>query len=191
MNKPIFIIEHLEPELWPWCVIEYKHISETVGKDRVWFTNIQSKDVSKLEKYGQVSVKSVKTLVLDNVAVLDPESPELLTPENSKEIKYFIFGGILGDYPPKKRTKKELTKFIKNAKSYNIGKEQFSTDNAVLVTHLISQGSRFQDLKFQDKLEVKTGKYDSFILPYLYTLIDNKPFVSPELIKYLKKKKEF
>jgi len=41
--KTVYIIEHLEPKLFPWCMIEYKHISKTVGKSNLWFTNIKQK----------------------------------------------------------------------------------------------------------------------------------------------------
>ena len=40
----IYIIEHLEPKLWEWCILEYEHISQTVGKDNLWFTNIRDKE---------------------------------------------------------------------------------------------------------------------------------------------------
>ena len=38
-----FIIEHLEPELYDWCLIEYEHISKIVGKENLIFTNINKK----------------------------------------------------------------------------------------------------------------------------------------------------
>lgn len=185
--KPIFIIEHLEPELWPWCIIEYKHISNIVGKSQLWFTNIKQKDVEKLQDYGKVSVESVKSMKLKDACVLDPEASSLLTPKNSKPFQYFIFGGILGDYPPKKRTQEELTPFIKGALAFNIGKEQMSTDNAVYVTKQIIEGKNLSDLKFQDEIEIDINDIESTILPYRYTLIDGKPLINPELVEFLKK----
>jgi len=191
--KQIYVIEHLEPSLFKWCMIEYKHISKIVGKGNLWFTNIKrkSKASNELKKYGEVIMQSVREMKLKDSCVLDPEAKETLTPQNSKKCRYFIFGGILGDYPPRKRTKKELTKFIENAKSYDIGKKQFSTDNAVFVTHEIASGTRLQDMEFQNKLEIKTGKYESMILPYLYPLVNGKPNISPELVKLIERKKGF
>src|SRR3989338_10620936 len=29
-----YIIEHLEEKLYPWCLLEYTHISKMVGKDK-------------------------------------------------------------------------------------------------------------------------------------------------------------
>ncbi|PIY60292.1 hypothetical protein COY95_02530 [Candidatus Woesearchaeota archaeon CG_4_10_14_0_8_um_filter_47_5] len=38
-----FIIEHMEPELYPWCLLEYRHISQIVGKGQVVFTKVTGK----------------------------------------------------------------------------------------------------------------------------------------------------
>jgi len=191
-TKKTFIIEHLEPKLWPWCLIEYEHISETVGKENLWFTNIKNKKEAKtLEKYGKVFKESVTNMNLPNVCVLDPESKEILSPKSANEFEYFVFGGILGDYPPKKRTKDELTKFIKNPSSFNIGKEQMSTDNAVFVVKQIIKGQKLGDLKFKDGIDIEINDIESVELPFRYTLVNGKPFMSPKIMEYLKKKKGF
>src|SRR3990167_4506583 len=109
MMKQIIIIEHLEPKLWHWCKIEYQSISKIIPKSELWFTNIKSNN--SMSKIGKLSSKSIKNIKLENACVLDPEAKKTLTPKEAKNFKYFIIGGILGDYPPKKRTKKELTKF--------------------------------------------------------------------------------
>lgn len=184
--KKIFIIEHLEPKLWPWCIIEYKHISKTVGKKNLWFTNIPHSQIKKLAKFGKVFTQSVKSMKLENACVLDPESETALTPKNSSPVEYFIFGGILGDNPPKKRTTPELTKFLPNAKVFNIGKPQMSTDNAVYVVKKIIDGTPLEKIPFQDEIEIQLNKIESTILPYRYALVNGKPFYSKELIKYLK-----
>jgi len=189
---PIYIIEHLEPKLWPWCVMEYKHISNLVGKKNLWITNInKASEVAKLSKYAKVIGLSVSSLILKDSCILDPESTRLLSPKIARKYRYFIFGGILGDYPPKKRTKKELTSKFKHTKSFNIGKEQMSTDNAVYTVKQIIRGVPLNKLKFQDQAEIKINRIESIILPYRYNLIKGKPFISPEVIHYLKRKKGF
>jgi ribosome biogenesis SPOUT family RNA methylase Rps3 len=191
-KKKIFIIEHLEPKLWQWCLIEYEHMSETVGKENLWFTNIKNNaDERKLNKFGKVFKESVTSMNLPNVCVLDPEIEETLSPEKAKDIEYFVFGGILGDYPPKKRTKEELTKFIKNKKVFNIGKEQMSTDNAVYVVSQIIKGKNFEDLKFKEGVSIEINDVESVELPFRYTLINGEPFMSKKIVEYLKKKKGF
>ena len=184
----VFVIEHLEPRVWKWCTIEYAHISKTVGKKSLWFTNTNSKV---LKKYGRVLKKSVSKLGLKNACVLDPEAKKVLTPKEAKKFKFFIFGGILGDYPPRKRTKKELTTRLKGAAARNIGREQFSTDNAVFVVQQIVKGRKMRDIKFVDGAEIIISKGESIQLPYKYAVVKGKPFMSKALIKFLKKKKGF
>ena len=191
--KPIFIIEHLEPKLWPWCIIEYKSISKLVGKDNLWFTNINKRDKQKLSNYGKVYTESIKNLDIEfsKACILDPDAPKTLEPQDAKSFQYFIFGGILGDDPPRKRTAPELTSFIPQAHKRNIGKEQFSTDNAVYVANEIINGKSLKEIPFQDTIEIPINKVESTILPYRYPLIKGKPRISQELITYLKNKKGF
>lgn len=184
----IFIIEHLEKKLYKWCFIEYAHISKIAGKNNLWFTNTRRN--KKLIKYGKVIRKSVSELNLNKCCILDPDAKKVLSSKDAKKFNYFIFGGILGDYPRKRRTKNELTKNL-NFETRNIGKKQFSTDNAVYVAKEILNGKSLNKIKFKDKVEIKLGKYDSVILPYRYALVNKKPLISNELINYLKRRKEF
>ena len=185
--KNIYIIEHLEPKLWPWCLIEYKHISEIAGKNNLWFTSIKKQDIKKLKKYGKIFTKSIKDIKIENSCILDPDAKNTLTFKDSKKFKYLIFGGILGDYPPRKRTKSELSIFFKNTEKRNIGKNQLSTDNAVYVVNQICKGKRLKDIKFQDEVEIIINDIESTILPYKYPIVNGKPNISQELVRYLKK----
>ena len=150
--KPIIIIEHLEPKLWPWCKIEYESISKIIPKSNLLFTNIKS-NYKFIKRLGKISKKSIKNIKLKNACILDPNAKKTLTPEDTKKFKYFIIGGILGDYPPKKRTEIELSpKLLPNAERRNLGKEQMSTDNAIYVTKKIVEGIARIKAKLQDKL---------------------------------------
>ncbi|KHO49524.1 MAG: hypothetical protein QT02_C0005G0006 [archaeon GW2011_AR9] len=188
---PIYIIEHLEPKLWEWSIIEYKHIAQLVGKSNCWITHLKTTN-PKLRQQAKVIPQSVTKLGLSKVCVLDPEAPKMLTPLEAKKFDYFVFGGILGDHPAQKRTKKELTQqFPFLVESRNIGKVQMSTDNAVAVVQEIVKGAKFSELHFQDEIEIPLQKNESVLFPYRYLLREGKPLVSPELIAYLKKKNKF
>ena len=169
-------------------MIEYKNISRIIRKNKLLFTNIKRRN-NKLKKYGKVIKDSVKYQKLENACILDPQAKKQLTKEEAKNFNYFIFGGILGNAPPEKRTKKELTKFIKNAKARNIGKEQLSTDSAVFVVNEIIKGKKLENIKFQDSIEIKINDIESVILPFRYPIINGKPFMSNELVRYLKSKR--
>ncbi len=195
MKKPIYIIEHLEPELFEWCLIEYEHISELVGKDNLWFTNLKTEDnKKKLSSFGKTFSESVSKLKLSNACVLDPQSDKTLSPSDNFE--YYLFGGILGDHPPKKRTKEELTKFVAHFETRDIGKEQMSTDNAVYTVKQIAEnGKKLGELKFVDNVSIELNEFESIELPYRYNLFfesgEEKPFISPKIKQYLIKKQGF
>jgi ribosome biogenesis SPOUT family RNA methylase Rps3 len=182
-----FVIEHLEPRLYKWSLLEYTHISEKVCKKNLLFTNTNSK---KLQKLGKTSKNSVTKLKLEKACVLDPEAPQTLTPTLARKFQYFIFGGILGDYPPKKRTSSSLTIKL-SCPAFNLGKEQMSTDTAVLVVQKITQGKKLSQLQFQQGLALKVAEGEEVILPYQYLVEKGKPVVTPGLKEMLKKQKSF
>jgi ribosome biogenesis SPOUT family RNA methylase Rps3 len=100
-----FIIEHLEPELFEWCRIEYEHISEIVGKQNLIFTNVKnSKNKKFLENLGLVYSDSICEKDFGKMCVLSQFAKKTLVSSDKNNFDCFLFGGILGDNPPKKRT---------------------------------------------------------------------------------------
>jgi ribosome biogenesis SPOUT family RNA methylase Rps3 len=171
------IIEHLDPRLWKWSLLEYSHVSDVIGKENLIITNITGeKSIEKLSRYGKVHKEKVKDLHLKNVCILDPGAKETLSPAD--KFDYLVVGGILGDYPPQKRTKKELTSKLPFP-ARNLGKSQMSTNTAAIVAWKIMQGTPLEDMKFKNKLVIPTGRYEEVILPYKY-LVEEGKLVLPE-----------
>lgn len=181
------VIEHLEPEVYEWCIVEYERISKIIGKENLIFTNIESKA---LEKIGDVKKESVKDLKFEDACVLDPEAKETLTPEIARKYKYFILGGILGDDPPKARTKEELTRFVKYP-AYNLGKEQMSTDTAAQVVKMIFDGTPLEKMEFINGLEIEVEDGLSVTLPYKYLIVGDEVQIDPRIIEKLRTQEEF
>jgi len=179
----MFIIEHLDPKLWKWSSIEYKHIVSIIGKKNVLFTNLNSKNFPSTPKH-------VMDLELDRPCILDPFAKKTLTPADAKKFSDFIFGGVLGDNPPRKRTEEEITSKLRYP-ARNLGKAQFSTDTAVLVTKMILDGTPLEKIPFVDEVEIPLRKGETTILPYKYVMRNGKPALAKGLAEYLKKKKEF
>jgi len=182
-----YVIEHFG-KLHKWHLIEYMHISEIVGKRNLIFTNIKGKQEN-LKQLGQVHSESVSELNLKTPCILDPAAKKTLATKDCKRISYLVFGGILGDYPPRKRTKELLASKLPKAEKRNLGKAQFPTDNAVYVAKQISKGKKITDLKFKTNIEIKIGKKLSVDLPFKYVVVNNKPLISKKLIEYLRKRK--
>jgi len=186
-----FIIEHLESRVYKWCFLEYKHISKIVGKQNVIFTNVKNaKDQEKLKPFGKVDKRSVAELSLKNCCVLDPKAKKTLNPKEAKKFDYFIFGGILGDHPPKERTKVLLTSRMKNSDVRNLGDKQFPTDNAVLVVKKIIEGKNLKEIRFADNIELEIKEGESVVIPYRY-VFENGPVIFDELIEFIKKSGRF
>lgn len=185
--KTIYILEHCDRKLFPWSLIEYKRISKFVGKNNIWFTNIKEKDKKKLKNYGKIFTESATSMLLHNVCILDPESKKVLSPKDKSKFNYLIIGGILGDYPPQKRTEEYISSKMFGTETRNLGKEQLSTDNAVYVAHKIMTGTPLGKIKFTDNPEIKINKIESVTLPFRYPLVNDKPLMSSKIISHLKK----
>jgi len=184
----LFVIEHLEPEVGRWLYIEYMHSSEIVGKSKIMFTNVKNRNAALLlSKLGKTQFKSFAEIFNpEEVVILDPQAQKLLTPEDFKGKRAVIIGGILGDHPPRGRTRKFLTAKFPKATVRNIGREQFSIDGAVYVAKLVSEGKRLDEIPIMKGLTVKLNEYAEIYLPYAYPLRDGKPVIHKELIEYLR-----
>ncbi|HLD87376.1 MAG TPA: SAM-dependent methyltransferase [Candidatus Nanoarchaeia archaeon] len=184
-----FVVEHMEPELFEWCIIEYAHISEMVGKKNILFTNIEKADFSKLAEYGEVTGKKVADLGLSKACILDPYAKQTLTSKDNAEFDYLVLGGILGNNPAEKRTAK-LTSVL-SYPARNLGEKQLSTDTAAYVAKRILEGKAMSDFHFVEEVEVQIDDFESVILPFPYVIENSKIVMSEELVEHLRKRKEF
>lgn len=174
------VIEHLEPEMYEWCLVEYRRISKLVGKENLLITNTKEN-----LDFAETDERSIKEVLPDNACILDPEADIKLDPEKSQEYGTFIFGGILGDNPPKDRTKTELTKFLPYP-SLSLGKEQMSTDTAVQVTKMIYDGTPLEKMRFVQRVEIEVEDGLNVTLPFKYLIVDNQLQIDPKVIELAK-----
>jgi ribosome biogenesis SPOUT family RNA methylase Rps3 len=189
-----FIIEHLEPEVYEWCLMEYEHISSFTGKDNLIFTNVNKKEKDKLKKFGEAYDKNFCELGLKGICVLSQYAAKTLTSEDKNKFEYFVFGGILGDNPAKKRTIDLIDNLKKHKIAFeerNLGSIQMPTDVAVYVAKKILDGAKMSDLKFADELEIEINDNESVNLPFRYVIDDKKVIISEKLVEHLRKTKEF
>jgi ribosome biogenesis SPOUT family RNA methylase Rps3 len=187
MESIKFIIEVCEPFISNWLLLEIKHSSIIVGKDKLLITNVKENYVQYLSKYGNVSSSSIIDLkdLHDKIIILDPLADLTLTPEEAFNYM-LVIGGILGDDPPRGRTFKYITSKLPNCKARNLGKKQFSIDGAIYIAKLINEGKKMEEIPIMENLVIKVDEFHEIILPYVYPLVNNKPLISDELIEYLK-----
>ena len=182
-----YIIEHMDPELWEWSRIEYQHAADAVGKYNFMVTNLKAGDEKKLPRLD-CRQDTIDSLGLKKVCVLDPTAENILSPSDASKFDHLVFGGILGNYPPEERTKDLI---VAGADRRQLGPDQFSTDNAVMVAKQIIDGTPLEHLSFTQDLVIAVEEGEDsgeeIILPFKYILIEGKPFISPKIIAYVKK----
>lgn len=191
MSHCKIIIEHCEPQLSKWLLIEYEHSSQIVGRDNLIFTNVKRKKERQiLARYGRVFKKSVSELKIsrNRIIILDPKADQLLSCSDVRERTYIVVGGILGDHPPRGRTSELITSKMKSARVRSLGPYQFSIDGAVYMAWSACYGIDPNQIKVAYGVEIIAQKkpHEHIIgLPYAYPLVNNKPLISPKLIDYL------
>lgn len=182
----LFVIEHLEPEVSKWLYLEYKHASKIVGRDRLVFTNVKKEDVDILSSLGIVKSRSfIEIFSQRKIVILDPRAKEKLKPEDLENKEAIVIGGILGDHPPRGRTRELITLRAPEAAARNLGRGQFSIDGAVYMAKMVCEGFRLEDIPVRRGLRIKINERAEVYLPYVYPLRDGKPVISEELLRYL------
>jgi len=173
----------MDPELWEWSQLEYRHISEAVDKENLIITNVKKKDLPKIFVFCEATDKKTDELGLKRVCILDPAAEKVLEPNDKFNFDYLVFGGILGNDPPEARTKDLI---VRGAERRHLGPDQFSTDNAVRVAKEIIDGTPLDKLKFITDFVIEMGDGEEIILPYKYLLVGGKPYISPAIVDYVK-----
>ena len=86
------------------------------------------------------------------ICLLDMRAKQELAPGDGATFDAFVFGGILGDHPPRDRTGPLRSHFPQSRKLHEL---QMSTDTAVLVTDIVvSEGKMLSELPFLTEPEV-------------------------------------
>ena len=187
------VIEHLEPFLSKWLWLEYKHASQIAGRDNLTFTNVKDDwEYYKLSQIGRVEKASIVELIENGVIgredfiFLDPSYSSILHPQDFKSRRGVVVGGILGDHPPRKRTRQLLTSKLARCIARSLGPHQFSIDGSVYMARQVCLGFKLSEIPIQVGLTIKVNKFHEIYLPYAYPLVNGVPLVAPGLIEYLK-----
>eukprot|EP00667_Euglena_gracilis_P021094 EG_transcript_23003 len=173
---PRYVIEQLDAEVFPWALLEFKHILTEVPPAALCFTNVTAEaDVAKLQPLGsEVRPGSLRDSVegFGRLCVLDPKAAQVLQPEDAELFDTMVFGGILGNHPMDGRTERELSSHLPAAQRRHLGDVQMTTDTAVLVTHrILQQQTPFSQLQFVDFPEIPMGGCEVTEMPFRY-LVD-------------------
>ncbi|ODM21710.1 hypothetical protein SI65_02554 [Aspergillus cristatus] len=190
-----FVVEHLDPELGPWSALEYGCIareSHAIGAQFLLSSvppSLQLPQELAAAQGLEVNQRSVEEIFADRkdkVCLLDPAAQVELSPADGDRFEVFLFGGILGDDPPRDRTK-ELRK--KGYTGRRLGPKQMTTDTAVRVTRIISQDKiALEQIPYVDYPEIRINENERTEMPFRYVKgADGQPVMPSGMIDLIKK----
>lgn len=109
MSQKIYVVEHLDPELEQWSSLEYQTIARECKEAgaRFLLSSVPTSLNFPQASHGdivEVVRDSVETMFAEQkprICLLDPAASKELAPEDANDFDIFLFGGILGDDPPR------------------------------------------------------------------------------------------
>jgi len=116
---------------------------------------------------GILDAMKEEDLSVSSVCLLDPRAPQALSPSDGDgRFSWFLFGGILGDDPPRDRTS-ELRAL--GFPSRNLGPVQMTTDTAVGVTKaVVCDKTPLDAIPYVDFPTIRFNAQESVEMPFRY-----------------------
>ncbi|KAI0972322.1 SAM-dependent RNA methyltransferase [Xylaria arbuscula] len=191
-NKKTYIVEHLDDELGPWSELEYTAIARETARaggsfvlssvpstlvERLADTKLASEPAFRAESRGVEELYPAPEQ-RKRVCLLDPRAEKDISPDDKGIFDVFLFGGILGDDPPRDRTS-ELR--VKGYEGRRLGPVQMTTDTAVRVTRMvIEEQFTLGKVPYVDHPDLKINEHESTEMPFRYVKGDDGEPVMPE-----------
>ncbi|EGO01286.1 hypothetical protein SERLA73DRAFT_87818 [Serpula lacrymans var. lacrymans S7.3] len=193
----------------PWVELEYAHMRTLAGPSaHIHFTHLSQTSCDSLSKAFssspstatgssehppaasfQTHPDSILTLLeknhvpLSKVCLLDPKAEKVLSPEDENEFAWFLFGGILGDDPPRDRTS-ELR--VLGFPTRHLGPVQMTTDTALGVTKIVVQDKVPLDkIPYIDYPTIRFNSKESVEMPFRYIAKASEPLLPPGMRELL------
>ncbi|KAJ2928489.1 hypothetical protein H1R20_g8619, partial [Candolleomyces eurysporus] len=208
-----YVIEHMEEDeetskaIPPWVELEYAHMRTLAGPDsQVHFTHLSKASSDSLNaafaqsdaeaaassgkakaichSAGVLELMKERGVPLNKVCLLDPKADKVLSPEDGDgEFEWFLFGGILGDDPPRDRTSELRVLGFPNR---HLGPVQMTTDTALGVTKLVVQDKkRLDEIPYIEFPTIHFNPKESVEMPFRYIANGSEPLLPPGMKELL------
>ncbi|MCJ1298924.1 hypothetical protein MMC08_001715 [Hypocenomyce scalaris] len=193
-----YIVEHLDPELGPWSTLEYLAIAQESREAGATFClssvpeSLDLPEELQSAQGFQIEHRSVEDIYAGEkgrVCLLDPAAAVELSSIDGETFDVFLFGGILGDDPPRDRTS-ELRK--KGFQGRRLGAMQMTTDTAVRVTRMVIQDQlHLEKIPYVDYPEIRVDEHEATEMPFRYVKgRDGLPVMPEGMVDLIKKDSE-
>ncbi|TFY63846.1 hypothetical protein EVJ58_g3002 [Rhodofomes roseus] len=121
---------------------------------------------------------------MEKVCLLDPKAGKEISPEDGDgRFECFLFGGILGDDPPRDRTS-ELR--VLGFPTRHLGPIQMTTDTALGVAKLVVQDKiPLSEIPYIDHPTIVFNPKESVEMPFRYIAENGEPKLPPGMREHL------
>ncbi|KAF8208071.1 SAM-dependent RNA methyltransferase [Mycena galopus ATCC 62051] len=184
----------------PWVELEYAHMRMLAGPQAtIHFTHLSKASRDSLAEVfvpkagladaschqeGVLELMKEQGTALGKVCLLDPKAEAALSPEDGDgRFEWFLFGGILGDDPPRDRTS-ELR--VLGFPTRHLGSVQMTTDTALGVTKLVVQDQiPLDDIPYVNFPTIVFNPKESVEMPFRYIAEGSEPKLPPGMRELL------
>ncbi|KAH9077573.1 SAM-dependent RNA methyltransferase [Lactarius deliciosus] len=194
-----------------WVELEYKHMCTLAGPDSsVAFTHLSTAAAAALttalppapagaeetpstaraecHEQGVLALMQARGIARERVCLLDPKAPQALAPSDGDAgaFAWFLFGGILGDDPPRDRTA-ELRAL--GFPTRHLGPVQMTTDTALGVTkRVVVERVPLDEIPYVDYPTIRFNARESVEMPFRYMIAPgtkDEPLLPPGMKAHL------
>jgi len=187
------VVDNMEVRASKWAVEEYvesSHVAKSIGAEFYVSGIITPELEALLARRGVELLLDSRSLCnRPDSILLDLWAEKTLDPLEVWGARCFVIGGIMGDHPPRGRTRLLYDKYPYAAKR-NLGHLQFSVDGAVKMLAKILAGMHVNEAEiiYPVSLEVK-GHLGTVIveLPYAYPAESGRPMIAEGVRRLLER----
>ena len=190
----LIVVENIEYSPSKWLIEEYleAHRFASSRGFRLVVSGVSNPVMAAfLESRGvEVSTLPGHDYNRSDCILLTLEAPRRLEPWEAQSAHCIIVGGIMGDHPPRGRTRLLRYSIYTAPAERSLGDVQFSIDGAVKMAILVAEGRRLDDIDFVVGVSIEAETPMGIVeveLPYGYPVIDGRPSIPRGVVELIKR----